>query len=122
MAAFKDLTGQRFGRLVVIQRAEKRKYMPVMWICRCDCGQMTELPAKHLTLGMTKSCGCLWRESSREMGRKYHQKKREQLDFALIDELIDEIGNSLPDISLNDSGVPDADDDLMNCLKDEIFN
>ena len=41
MAKIKDLTGQRFGRLVVCRRApsEKGARNGVYWICKCDCGR-----------------------------------------------------------------------------------
>lgn len=52
-----DLSGQRFGRLLVVQRAEnigKR----VAWHCKCDCGKNTIVVADKLLRGKTKSCGC----------------------------------------------------------------
>jgi hypothetical protein len=62
MAAI-DLTGQRFGRLTVIERAEGR-YTP--WRCRCSCGNETVVISINLRRGNTKSCGCfneeLWTE------------------------------------------------------------
>lgn len=33
-----DLTGQRFGRLTVIERAENSPNGAAKWVCRCDCG------------------------------------------------------------------------------------
>ena len=33
-----DITGQRFGRLVVVRRAERAGLSKAHWICRCDCG------------------------------------------------------------------------------------
>lgn len=53
-----DLTGQRFNRLTVIRRADDGK----RWLCRCDCGNETEVVGTHLKSGVTKSCGCLNRE------------------------------------------------------------
>lgn len=53
----RDLSKQRFGRLVVIARAPsrgKRTY----WRCRCDCGNECTVEAYNLTHGHTKSCGC----------------------------------------------------------------
>ena len=59
-----DLTGQRFGRLMVcceiekIQSNKKRHY----WLCRCDCGNEKVVEESHLKTGHTKSCGCYRRE------------------------------------------------------------
>lgn len=61
-----DLTGQRFGRLVVIGRAGRSEKGQAIWHCRCDCGNDTEILSISLRRGATKSCGCLLRESVRE--------------------------------------------------------
>ena len=55
-----DLTGQRFGRLLVIHRdLESKSNQPgAKWICRCDCGKEISVPAGRLKTGQTKSCGC----------------------------------------------------------------
>lgn len=53
-----DLTGKKFGRLTVIQKTDKRASSQVVWLCRCDCGNMVEATTTHLTRGNTKSCGC----------------------------------------------------------------
>jgi hypothetical protein len=59
MPVFKDLTGQRFGRLQVLQRTANNA-RHTRWLCRCDCGRKTIVAADNLTGGgHTKSCGCL---------------------------------------------------------------
>lgn len=66
---FKDLSGQRFGRLVVESYYETRKmdkYSRIMWKCRCDCGNETIVQASHLISGNTTSCGCYRAELSKE--------------------------------------------------------
>lgn len=63
--AFKDLTGMRFGRLVVQKRAENNKWGQAQWICLCDCGNETKVDAGNLVKGKTQSCGCLQKESAR---------------------------------------------------------
>ena len=55
---FKDLTGQRFGKLVALEKLEK-KGRTYFWKCRCDCGNFCEKEAQYLLNGDTKSCGCL---------------------------------------------------------------
>lgn len=63
MSAFKDLTGQRFGRLVALYPTEKRsKGNGVIWLCHCDCGNLKEIVSNSLLSGVTKSCGCLQKE------------------------------------------------------------
>lgn len=58
-----DLTGQRFGLLVVEREIEKRsKDGQVQWRCRCGCGKLTVCRAGSLRSGNTKSCGCTSRQ------------------------------------------------------------
>lgn len=54
---FLDLTGKRFGKLTVIERAET-KYGKTRWKCLCDCGNYTYTITHRLTSGATQSCGC----------------------------------------------------------------
>ena len=53
-----DLTGRRFGRLLVIDRAENGNGHGARWNCRCDCGNKTVVYATHLERGKIQSCGC----------------------------------------------------------------
>ena len=54
-----DLTGQRFGRLVVLNEAGKNSHREIVWRCRCDCGKEIEVSGTSLRNGHTSSCGCL---------------------------------------------------------------
>lgn len=54
-----DLTGKRFGRLIIISRASNDKCHNKRWLCRCDCGRGKIVRCNNLTSGHTKSCGCL---------------------------------------------------------------
>lgn len=60
-----DLTGRRFGRLVVKHRINKENSGHVRWYCECDCGGSKEVRGQSLRQGRCKSCGCLFNESSR---------------------------------------------------------
>jgi hypothetical protein len=53
-----DLTGQRFGRLVVLNRTRVDGGRNVFWKCLCDCGNIKEVRGRLLKSGNTKSCGC----------------------------------------------------------------
>ena len=54
-----DLTGQRFGRLVVIKRVPSiAGTTNARWLCRCDCGNETMVLGTTLRRGESKSCGC----------------------------------------------------------------
>lgn len=66
-----DLTGTRFGRLVVLQRHEPSgRY--TKWTCKCDCGNLKTVHASSLKNGDTKSCGCLFRE---ETSKRFSNRK-----------------------------------------------
>lgn len=57
---FKDLSGQRFGKLTVIERAkEKEKNNRVVFKCLCDCGTICYVQSNNLKNGHTQSCGCI---------------------------------------------------------------
>lgn len=58
MGKLKDLTGQRFGKLTVIEKVD---YIGknTRWICKCDCGNIVKIQSNNLLTGNTKSCGCL---------------------------------------------------------------
>lgn len=56
-----DLSGKRYGKLVVIARVENRG-KKTMWRCKCDCGRETVVSGSNLHSGNTESCGCLGRE------------------------------------------------------------
>ena len=66
MSALKDLTGQRFGRLVVVERAGSDERRHATWLCRCDCGKTNIVRGYNLSLGNTNSCGCLNSEETRK--------------------------------------------------------
>ncbi len=79
MAKVKDITGNRYGRLMVVGRAEKNGTNgQTRWICLCDCGNRTIVHKSNLTSGDTRSCGCLAKETARKQETK-HGKSRTRL-------------------------------------------
>ena len=71
------MTGQRFGKLVVIERAENQGYKP-MWLCQCDCGNQKIVRADRLKEGSVTSCGCVsnrkYRSSAKDLtGMKFNR-------------------------------------------------
>lgn len=62
-----DLTGKRFGKLVVVERADDYYYQrksenklaaAPRWLCRCDCGNIVVVQGGNLRSGNTTNCGC----------------------------------------------------------------
>lgn len=70
-----DLTGQRFGKLTVIERGEnKGKY--TTWICKCDCGNIKRIRTDALRSGVTVSCGKHQLDHLKNRQYKYPQDVR----------------------------------------------
>ena len=68
-----EMTGQRFGMLTVLHRAEAiegaaRK--KAIWLCRCDCGTEIQVIGSNLRNGNTKSCHCRRGGAKRTAGRR----------------------------------------------------
>lgn len=64
----KDLTGQRFGKLVVKELVKDYEFATsdgAYWLCQCDCGGDKIAHRKDLASGNIKSCGCAKREYQR---------------------------------------------------------
>lgn len=67
MALIIDLTGQRFGRLTVIERTSNKGAQPY-WLCLCDCGNQHSVAGGKLRSHIIRSCGCLQKElASKQM-------------------------------------------------------
>ena len=68
--SFKDLTGQKFGLLSVIECTGKQAGYNYIWKCKCECGNICEVRGGDLSNGHTSSCGCL----TSSLGEKNIQK------------------------------------------------
>ena len=66
MSKVHDITGQVFGRLTVVQRAESTVVGVTRWRCVCVCGGEKTVAAGELKRGNTASCGCLANEQRRK--------------------------------------------------------
>lgn len=56
---FIDLTGQKFGKLIIIKRTDNDKFQNTRWLYKCDCGKMGIVLGDSIKSGKTQSCGCL---------------------------------------------------------------
>ena len=71
MKTLMDLTGQRYGRLLVLSEAERigtKRY----WLCKCDCGKTTTVQHGNIRDGQVTSCGCLRSELSSSRNGTHH--------------------------------------------------
>lgn len=64
-----DLSGRRFGKLVVIERVPNIPKHHARWLCHCDCGNTSVVESHCLIRGNAKSCGCLLYEMHKTHGK-----------------------------------------------------
>lgn len=77
-----DLTNQKFGRLTVIEKTDKRgSGGAVFWRCVCSCGKTTDVSSSCLRGNQTKSCGCLFLDLASQKGKnkKTHGKSETRI-------------------------------------------
>lgn len=53
-----DLKGMRFGKLLVLEKAEARQDEVTRWVCQCDCGKICVKRSWSLRSGLAADCGC----------------------------------------------------------------
>lgn len=70
-----DLSGKRYGYLLVIKQSERKNNRPT-WLCKCDCGTEIIVKEVYLKTGETRSCGCLKRLQEEENLRNAYNNKR----------------------------------------------
>lgn len=61
-----DITGKRYGRLLVVERADSAKGK-TRWLCKCDCGKECIVHGSSLKSGNTTSCGCYKTENAKKL-------------------------------------------------------
>lgn len=90
-----DLNGQKFGRLTVLSLKERSNKEKLKWVCKCECGNIVEVLSNNLLRGTTKSCGCLHKEISTELCKK----------FKIYTDLVGQVFNDLTVIEEVESGL-----------------
>lgn len=63
----KNELGNKYGRLLVIAAAPNDKFNNKQWLCACSCGNVKTIVGMNLRKGLTKSCGCLQKQKSKEI-------------------------------------------------------
>jgi len=86
-----DLTGQRFGRLVAIERAGLDKWGLMKWIVKCDCGTVKTVHARNLISGRTLSCNCLQKDFVGKL--KYSHGFSGDIEYSIFRNMIDRCEN-----------------------------
>lgn len=73
MSLYKDLTGQKFNKLTVLEKIGTKivsGQKNVLWRCKCECGNEVEVISSYLIRGKKKSCGCIVKERMSKMASK----------------------------------------------------
>lgn len=65
MTKHKDLIGERFGKLTVIEKTEEKQDNYWVWKCQCDCGGKILVNTKRLVRGTVSDCGCVPKKTAR---------------------------------------------------------
>lgn len=78
MGKFRDISGQKFGRLTAVKREGTSKNGQTTWLCKCDCGNETVSTMGNLVYGTMRSCGCLKIEQA-SMLNKTHGMRHTRL-------------------------------------------
>lgn len=71
---FKDLTGNVFGRWIVVEEGSRGARNQVRWKCRCACGREAVVATTSLTSGNSKSCGCMSAEMASTRNSTHHKR------------------------------------------------
>ncbi len=82
----KDLKGQKFGKLTVLEQTDKRQDGgSIVWKCKCDCGNIVEVSSKRLRNNINMSCGCYQKERQKySMSKLHHKQSKEDTNLDLI--------------------------------------
>lgn len=100
-----DVTGQKFGRLMALEKQGRTKNGNALWLCKCICGSTNVAESYGLRHGVTKSCGCLRRETSRQAIK---ENKQTAINIGNQNNLQTDTGIPFSSVSLskrNHSGV-----------------
>ena len=106
---FEDLTGRRFGKLVVLEYVGTNKNRHSIWKCQCDCGIIKNISGHDLKMGKTKSCNCLGDSKEESFIRSFLEKN----NISYIKEY------SFPDLKTSKGGYPRFDFAIFS--KDSLY-
>ncbi|MDO4503346.1 MAG: AP2 domain-containing protein [Coriobacteriia bacterium] len=103
--AYRDLVGQRFGRLVALERTEMRDSRgSIIWRCACDCGNEFLCCSDSLVRGNTRSCGCAAREWRAQISEKLHRSDGTCIERLLLSKPRNDSGTGLVGVTRTRSG------------------
>ena len=77
MGKYKDLVGEKYGKLLVISKADYKIQNKIVYLCKCDCGNDVFVKSCNLTRTTrpTRSCGCINNELNKTRSTKHGMRK-----------------------------------------------
>lgn len=72
---YRDITGQKFGRLTVLKKDHYDGKRNTYWLCECECGNVVVVQRGALTRGATISCGCAMKEINKKLAKDIELNK-----------------------------------------------
>lgn len=63
------MIGNKYGRLTVVRKTDKKRRREFLYECQCSCGNITYQTRQALEIGHVRSCGCLQKEKTSEIGK-----------------------------------------------------
>lgn len=117
-----DLTGKRFGKLVVLEKTDQRRSGSVVWCCQCDCGALCYKTTGHLNSGAAVSCGCEWRQPSVREGDRFGKltairPTQQRSAKSIVWECLCDCGNT---ISVRATNLTSGHTTSCGCTKQEL--
>lgn len=76
---FRDLTGQKYGRLTAVECCGENAHHNPLWLCKCECGGTVVCSASALQGGHKRTCGCFEEEHPNVLKRTPHGKRHTRL-------------------------------------------
>lgn len=64
------IAGEKFNKLTVLNKTNEKANKTYLWLCECECGNLTKVKKWNITSGNTRSCGCLKVESIKKVGQQ----------------------------------------------------
>lgn len=115
-----DLTGQRFGRLVVVEEAGANKGGRILWRCKCDCGKISVVVGYNLRSGNTKSCGCYNKETLSKVAKKRRSLPDEAYELSNCGRDIKYLTNTYVRICLKKQGFTKFTPEMIEMKREQL--
>lgn len=109
----KNLVGQKFGKLTVLEEAYVNKEGRVIWKCQCECGNYHYADGRNLQYGHTTSCGCIISKGEYKIAKILNENNIRFKQQYTFDDLLGKSGDKLR----FDFGITDEQNNLLYLIE-----